>query len=47
MPRELEGVELGQRAAGSLLLENETVTDQRQIWVKYIATVAGWRWMLL
>lgn len=42
MTRELDGIELGQRAAGSLLLENQTITDQRQAWVGYLAQVAGW-----
>jgi hypothetical protein len=42
--RELDGVELGQRAAGSLLLENQTVTDQRRAWVTYLAMTAAWGW---
>jgi hypothetical protein len=41
MTRELDGVELGQRAAGSLLLENQSVTDQREAWVEYLAMTAS------
>jgi hypothetical protein len=39
--RELDGVELGQRAAGSLLLENQRITDQREAWIDYLAMTAG------
>jgi hypothetical protein len=42
MIRELDGVELGQRAAGSLLLENQSVTDQREAWIDYLAMTAAW-----
>jgi hypothetical protein len=42
MTRELDGVELGHRAAGSLLLENQQVTDQREAWIDYLAMTAEW-----
>jgi hypothetical protein len=41
MTRELDGIELGHRAAGSLDLENQTVTDQRQAWIDYLAMTAN------
>jgi hypothetical protein len=40
MTRELDGIELGQRVAVPLELENQPATDQCIAWVTYLAILA-------
>jgi hypothetical protein len=41
MTREFDRVELGHRVAGSLQIENQRITDQRQAWIDYLAMTAS------
>jgi hypothetical protein len=39
---EQDFLEVGPRVAGSLQIEKQTITDQREAWVDYLAMTAGW-----
>jgi hypothetical protein len=38
---EQDFLEVGPRVAGSLGLENQTITDQREAWIDYLAMTVG------